>query len=178
VKAAEKNARDAAKVTDLAPPTETELDAQQRVGELTVQNAMKQLSDSPDAPLAEQLPQPDVVSSRSVVAALGYSTAWRNPSRENHKNEDYKNAVAWLVDESASLYYQERWCHTHRETGIAAQIVDLLPKLVTRYPERLILREFIQLRNIYPDTMTCNLQELYRERSGYQQTLSVVLERL
>lgn len=160
--------------------SEAELEQRRRADALTIQNAMKQLERSPDASLAEQLPQPQFVGSSEIEAALVFPTAWRTPALGRHSDRDYHAAISSLVRRASWLYFDEWSCSTGQEIAIARQIVDLIPRLVTAYPERLMLRVFIVEREAlgFPRSKKCERDLLTLSRSKYHDELARVLEKL
>lgn len=162
----------------VAQISDTEIEERMRVDRLTVENAMRQVDLSADPDLGEQLPQPSSVGSDDIMTALHHRSAWRRLDRDDHTDDEYKSAVAAFAFHGGRLYYREWSCETGGELAIASQAADLYQRLVTVYPERLMLRAFIAERRLlgYPSEKRCDYDALERSRRAYQEQLRIILE--
>lgn len=159
-------------------PDEAETAERVRVDRLTVENAMAQLNGSADPGLGERLPQPLSVGHDDILIALKYRSAWTSDDRSGEAYARYKNEIAHLAINGGRLYYFEWACRTGGETAIAHQALALYSKLVTSYPEKLMLRAFLSERSIfgYPSIKDCDYELLEQSRRRYQDGLNVILK--
>jgi hypothetical protein len=170
--------RIASEAVENAAENEEKREAQRATDLLTVRNSMKQIERSPNGQLAEQLPLPTFIGYREILAALDYPSAWRDSARGHDEDQEAKDALADFVLRGSFLYYGEWSCGTGAENTIAKQTIDLLPQVVTEYPERLLLIYFIKNRRLlgYSGHKDCDFDGLDNTRARYQRAVKAILE--
>lgn len=176
---AEQIARDAEAAAEAATTPEA-LDQSKRIALQTVDNAMRQLALSESPNLADQLALPEYTGVDEITTALSHKNAWKNGYQNHAEDPDVANLLANFAYNGGTLSYLEWSCHTGAETAIAKQYIDLIPRLVTTYPERLLLRTFGGHRELlgFGFTKNCDSEWLQKERAEYQSIVSRVLKLL
>ncbi|AXK43709.1 hypothetical protein [Erythrobacter aureus] len=143
-----------------------------------VDNAMRQLSLSSDPSMANKLPLPEFTGLDAMRAVLRHSNAWEKYSGSYHDNEDLIEAMTGISMTTGTLLYYEWSCDTGRMEAVAGQYIDIVDNLVTTYPERIMLKNSIGIRDMmgYPRSKSCNRDALSKDRADFQESLAAVLE--
>lgn len=156
------NARDTA--------LETEQDAMELVDKTVIEAAMKRSDEGASRLELDRLPLPAFVYFHTLDRALSFRSAWSSQAVASQQNEKAIQTVQFFAFDGAHLNYAEWACETGRETGVAREFVDLISKIVTTYPERLLLKRFAQERSRigYQVERRCQLDELKNLRRSYE----------
>lgn len=119
----------------------------------------------------DRLPLPGFVHFHTLERALSFPSAWSTPSVSLHREPERNSKLQWTAFYGAWLYYYEWACETGAERKVAEWFGALLPQVVTTYPERLLIKFFIQERGRlgYDLERRCEPAELSRLRGKYQE---------
>ena len=149
---------------------ESEWDTIKLADKTVLEAAMKRSEEGASPMELDRLPLPAFVYFHTIDRALSFRSAWTSQSAVFPRNEKAIQTLQFFAFDGASLYYLEWACKTGRETNVAKEFVDLVPKVVTTYPEKLLLKRFTQERDRigYNLERRCKLDELAKLRLSYQ----------
>ena len=144
----------------------------------TIDNAMRQLARSPNLNLGDQLLLPNFSGLEEFRTALRHDNAWQPRYIRLKSNTDAADLLSYLSTTGGELFYQEWSCKTGAHSALAKQYIDLLPQIVTTYPERMLLKSYMDERELlgFDPNRVCDQARLYSMRAEYQRVIAKVLD--
>lgn len=145
-------------------------DALKMADEALVDAAMKRTEEGAATEELERMPLPDNGPFTAIDYALSFPSAWTNRPAKLHEDGQAVTGVQMLASYGGDLYYSEWACETGKEFVVAAQVIGLFPRVVTKYLERMLLRSFTLSRHIsgFDNVRRCDRDKLATARKYFE----------